>query len=144
MFEMPDGLDHKRYHATVIYNGKDVDEARRLADALRSRGLRIWFAEDDLHLAKFISTEISNALDESRYVVMSIGPAGTESGYMRDFELGAVISRASLGKTELIPVYLGRRLSVSPKQSSHFAAWRDYGRRFSGGSGNSQGFRPTR
>jgi TIR domain len=91
------------YHAFISSNFEDLEWARKLAQHLRQRGLRI-FDEASIKLGADIPYTIENGIRSSRHVILILTPRAFSSNWVA-FEASLAISRdpQSADRT-LIPV----------------------------------------
>jgi len=83
----------------LAYSHTNKDWARSLAEALRKRGVTVWFDEWALLPGDRITDQIEHALRESEYILMLVGEDNAKSPWIA-FELGAAIG---MDKT-IVPV----------------------------------------
>jgi hypothetical protein len=83
----------------ISYSQPDADWARAFAQALKERGIAVWFAESDIRPGESVRDAIEAALRESDVIVALVDP-GHPSKPNLFFELGAAIG---MGK-KVVPI----------------------------------------
>jgi len=88
----------------IAYAFKDRDIAKRIASALKSRGIRTWMAEDEIRPGDKISVKIDEGLRQSGYLIALLSRASVESRWVQE-EFRMAMSREAKGKwPKVIPV----------------------------------------
>lgn len=80
-----------------------VDIARPLAEALKDKGLKVWYDEYELRIGDSLRRSIDKGLRESRYVVLILSPIFFEKKWTQ-LELDGMLSQESAGKERVLPV----------------------------------------
>jgi len=103
----------------ISHASEDKDEiARPLADALRARGLRVWYDESSLKLGDSLRQAIDKGLGRSRFGVVILSPRFFEKHWPQQ-ELNGLVTREVNAKKVILPVWHGvtfddvRRYSVT-------------------------------
>jgi hypothetical protein len=76
----------------ISYAQADKEIARRIADELRSSGLRVWFDEWELKPGDSIASRIDQAVSTSDMLLVLLSPRSIESRWVQS-ELNAALSR---------------------------------------------------
>ena len=80
--------------------------ARPLAQALKDRGLRVWFDEFTLRVGDSLRESIDHGLGKSRYGIVVLSKAFFDRHWTTQ-ELNGLASRESRGKKVILPVWFG-------------------------------------
>lgn len=75
-----------------------------LAEALRSRGVRVWLDQWTIELGESISTSISEGLKHSRFGIVVLSKPFFARAWPKK-ELGALFAREGSGSSHIIPVW---------------------------------------
>ena len=102
------GIDpeDKQYDVFISHAGEDKDEvARPLADALRARGLVVWFDEFELRIGDSLRRKIDKGISGSRFGVVVLSPSFFSKGWP-NYELdGLVTIGVTSGRSVVLPVW---------------------------------------
>lgn len=89
----------------VCHASEDKEEfARPLAQALKARGLRVWFDEFTLRVGDSLRRSIDKGLAHSRYGVVVISPAFLSKEWPQK-ELDGLMAREVDGRKVILPVW---------------------------------------
>ena len=90
----------------IAYSFKDSSHAKKLAQDLRSKGLRVWLAEEQIRPGDNIQKKINEALQTSGYLLALLSRASLSSeGVKNEFQMALL--RESQGKwPRVIPVLI--------------------------------------
>ncbi|MFB3910449.1 MAG: toll/interleukin-1 receptor domain-containing protein [Candidatus Eisenbacteria bacterium] len=92
----------------VSYAREDLSAARLLTEALSSRGLTCWLAEDDLRPGDDFGRRIREALDSSRLCLLVLSKASSTSRPWLSREWSTILETAWRRRTWIVlPVLLG-------------------------------------
>jgi hypothetical protein len=92
------------YDVFVSYSKKDAPFVRSLTEALRERGVKVWYDSGELRVGENFMRRIEDALEQSRYFLLVISPEYLSSQW-NSFELGVALSRdASSNGGHILPV----------------------------------------
>lgn len=107
-----------QYHSLFIsYSSKDETLARRLHADLQDRGVRCWFAPEDMKIGDRIRLRIDEAIHQQNKLLLLLSEHAMESSWVED-EVEAAIEKEQRQQREvLFPV----RLDESVMQTTH--AW---------------------
>jgi len=88
----------------ISYSSQDKEFTRRLADDLKSRGIEVWFDEDQIAPGDSIIGAIEAGLEQMTFLVVVLSPAAVTSGWVRR-EVRTALHRAiSSGQVAVIPI----------------------------------------
>ena len=97
--------DNLEWDVFVSHASEDKEEfARPLAQALKDRGLRVWFDEFTLRVGDSLRRSIDKGLRSSRYGVVVISPAFLNKEWSQK-ELDGLIAREMDGRKVILPVW---------------------------------------
>lgn len=103
----------------ISHASEDKDDiARPLAEALRAKGLRVWYDESSLKLGDSLRQAIDKGLGRSRFGVVILSPRFFEKHWPQQ-ELNGLVTREVNAKKVILPVWHGvtfddvRRYSVT-------------------------------
>jgi hypothetical protein len=89
----------------ISHAWEDKDEvARPLANALRRRGLTVWYDEFELRIGDSLRRKIDRGLGNSRFGVMVLSPAFFGKGWP-EYELDGLVNRSIAGEQVLLPIW---------------------------------------
>jgi hypothetical protein len=100
------------FDAFLSHNSNDKSEARQLKQLLESRGLTVWFDEDQLQPGLSWQPLLEQGLQIAGSVIVAIGSAGM--GPWQTEETRAAISNAQSLNRPVIPVLLPNSASAEP------------------------------
>lgn len=83
----------------VSYSAKDAEWVRKSVDALRERGLSVWYAPSGLKPGTDFPTQVREALKGSSIVLLFLSPHSIQSNWAA-FEVGMALA---LGK-RIVPI----------------------------------------
>lgn len=93
------------YDAFISHASEDKTAfVRPLAQALRRRGLRIWYDEFELRIGDSLSEKIDKGLATSRYGIVVLSPAFLAKNWPR-YELNGLVAREIEGRKVILPVW---------------------------------------
>jgi TIR domain-containing protein/restriction endonuclease len=98
--------DLRRPQAFISYAQADRDTARRIADALKSAGLRVWFSEWELQPGDSIARRIDEALSASDVLLVLLSPNAISSNWVQSEWRTAVSSQLSNRAVTVIPILI--------------------------------------
>lgn len=98
------GVDEK-WDVFISHASDDKEDiARPLADALRQRGIKVWFDEFTLKVGDSLRRSIDKGLARSRYGIVIISPAFLEREWPQK-ELDGLVAREIDGHKVILPVW---------------------------------------
>ena len=96
-------MTKNKYDVFISYSHQDESSARKLAEALESKGLSAW-TNTEIRPGKKWAEQIEKALKQSKVFLLLISPDFLASRWT-NFELGVALSRAALSPdTHIIPL----------------------------------------
>src|SRR6266566_1990187 len=124
------------YSCFISYSDKDRAFAERLYDDLQSKGVRCWFAPEDLKWGEKIRTGIDEAIHLHDKLLLILSKHSVASGWV-EHEVKTALARARKEKrTELFPVRIDRAVFDSPfdweteirheRNIGNFTQWKDH------------------
>ena len=97
--------DASVYDVFISHASEDKDEvARPLADALSSKGLRVWYDEYELKIGDSLRRKIDRGLACSRFGIVVISRDFIKKGWT-NYELDGLVTRAVSGEQVLLPIW---------------------------------------
>ena len=98
---------------------RDSSVAAALAKALKKKGLRVWYDQEQVRLGDSFLRDIEYALEHSHCFLLLISPHYSRSQWS-NFEMGVALSRAREGH-RIVPVFIGDIDSLAlPPYVRHF------------------------
>ncbi len=89
----------------ISHASEDKDEVvRPLAEALRKRGLDVWYDEFELKIGDSLRRKIDSGLARSRFGVVVLSQAFLGKGWT-NYELDGLVTRAVSGEQVLLPIW---------------------------------------
>lgn len=99
-----EGLSTRDYDVFVSHASEDKDVARPLAEALRERGLAVWFDEQELRIGDSLRRKIDQGIARSRFGIVILSAPFFSKGWPQ-YELDGLVTLAVTGKQVLLPVW---------------------------------------
>lgn len=94
-----------QYDVFISHASEDKDEiVRPLAEALRSRGLRVWYDEFELKIGDSLRRKIDLGLANSRVGLVVLSDPFFKKGWT-NYELDGIVSRSVNGEQQLLPIW---------------------------------------
>lgn len=95
-----------QFDVFLSHNGKDKPRVRKLAERLKSAGLRVWFDEWNIKSGDIIALKVDEGLEQSRVLLLCISANALASGWVA-LERSTAVHRdpANVGR-RFIPVLL--------------------------------------
>ena len=91
----------------ISHASEDKDEvARPLAEALRERGLHVWYDELELRIGSSLRRTIDRGVARSRFGVVVLSDSFFEKGWPA-YELDGLVTRTVSGEQVLLPIWHG-------------------------------------
>jgi len=95
------------YDVFISHASEDKDiVARPLANALKERGLKVWYDEFTLRIGSNLRQMIDHGIANSRFGVVILSEAFFEKGWT-NHELDGLVTRTVGGSQELLPIWHG-------------------------------------
>jgi hypothetical protein len=105
---LPSLLDQaiQMYSCFISYSGKDEDFARRLHADLQDKGVRCWFAPEDMKIGAKILDTLDEAIRLRDKVLLVLSEASIASEWVEDEVTKAFAEERQRGGTVLFPIRL--------------------------------------
>jgi guanylate kinase len=97
---------HSDYDVFLSHSSSDKDYVRPLVQELRSRGFRVFFDEEVLHVGDSLFKALSSALEACEYLVFCVSRASTTSGWVEREVGGSLAEQAKRQRKRILPVLL--------------------------------------
>ena len=95
------------YDVFISHASEDKDSVvRPLANALASRGLKVWFDEFELKIGDSLRRKIDRGLAKSKFGIVVLSRDFIRKGWT-NYELDGIISKANTGEQVLLPIWHG-------------------------------------
>ncbi|MEV6927992.1 toll/interleukin-1 receptor domain-containing protein [Dactylosporangium sp. NPDC051485] len=95
----------KDWHVFISHATEDKDRVvRPLAEALRRRGLRVWYDEFEMRLGDSLRERIDEGIARSTFGVVVLSPAFIAKHWTK-YELNGLVSRFVYGQQTILPVW---------------------------------------
>ncbi|OBF14824.1 molecular chaperone Tir [Mycobacterium kubicae] len=119
---MPDLLAAERdFDVFVSHASEDKDEiVRPLAEALRRRGLDVWFDEFELKIGDSLRRKIDTGIARSRFGIVVLSPSFFAKGWPQ-YELDGLVTMSVSGSQVLLPLWHGISKDEVKRQSPSLA-----------------------
>src|ERR1019366_4346572 len=95
-----------QFDVFLSHNAKDKPRVRRLAERLKSAGLRVWFDEWNVRSGDIIALKVDEGLEQSRVLLLCISPNALASGWVALERSTAVHRDPSNDDRRFIPLLL--------------------------------------
>jgi hypothetical protein len=104
----PDSSESDRdFDVFVSHASEDKNEVvRPLAEALRQRGLDVWYDEFELKIGDSLRRKIDSGIARSRFGVVVLSPSFFAKGWPQ-YELDGLVTMSVSGKQVLLPLWHG-------------------------------------
>jgi hypothetical protein len=87
-----------RFDVFLSHNAKDKPRVRRLAERLKSAGLRVWFDEWNVRSGDIIALKVDEGLEQSRVLLQCVSRNALDSGWVALEWTFPAVSRIKLGR----------------------------------------------
>jgi hypothetical protein len=95
----------EKFDVFISHASEDKEEvARPMAEALRARGLRVWYDEFTLRIGDSLRRKIDEGLANSRVGLVVLSPTFLNKGWT-NHELDGIVTRAVTGEQVLLPIW---------------------------------------
>ena len=95
------------YDVFISHASEDKDSVvRPLAEALVTRGLKVWYDEFELKIGDSLRHKIDKGLAKSRFGIVVLSRDFIRKGWT-NYELDGIISRANTGEQIILPIWHG-------------------------------------
>lgn len=89
------------------YASEDKDSVvRPLAQALVTKGLKVWYDEFELKIGDSLRRKIDRGLAKSKFGIVVLSRSFIKKGWT-NYELDGIISKANTGEQVLLPIWHG-------------------------------------
>lgn len=96
---------NKEYDVFISHASEDKDNVvRSLANALKARGVRVWYDEFELKIGDSLRRKIDQGLSKSRFGIVVISRAFIKKGWT-NYELDGLMTKAISGQQTLLPIW---------------------------------------
>lgn len=103
----PKTAAERDFDVFVSHASEDKDAVvRPLAQALRDRGLKVWYDEFELRIGDSLRRKIDNGIARSRFGIVVLSPAFFAKGWPQ-YELDGLVTMSVSGKQVLLPLWHG-------------------------------------
>ena len=97
----------RNYDVFISHASEDKDRVvTPLANALRNRGLSVWFDRFELRIGDSLRRKIDSGISRSRFGIVVLSPAFFAKGWPQ-YELDGLVTMAVSGKQVLLPLWHG-------------------------------------
>lgn len=96
---------NKEYDVFISHASEDKNEVvRPLANALKEKGLNVWYDEFELKIGDSLRRKIDQGLSRSRFGIVVISKAFIKKGWT-NYELDGLMTKAVSGQQTLLPIW---------------------------------------
>jgi uncharacterized protein DUF1883/TIR domain-containing protein len=100
-----DGDDGRVWDVFISHAGEDkAAVVRPLAEALRERGVEVWFDEFELKIGDSLRRKIDTGLARSKFGIVVLSRSFFAKGWPQ-YELDGIVSRSVSGEQTLLPIW---------------------------------------
>ncbi len=124
------------YTAFISYSSKDEELAQRLYADLQAKGVRCWFAPEDLKIGDLFSTEIDQAIQLHDRLLLLLSTNSMESAWVEHEVRTALERERKQGQPVLFPIRLDDAVMGTTQQWAYdlrrqrhigdFTRWKDH------------------
>lgn len=125
-----------RHSCFISYSTKDMEFAQRLNVDLRARGLRVWFAPEELKIGDYFQERIEKSILENDKTMIILSEASLQSSWV-EREVNAALEReARENRIVLFPIRIDNQIMQAKqpwaadlrrqRQIGDFTNWKDY------------------
>lgn len=98
---------YMKYDVFISHASEDKDSVvRPLAQALVTRGLKVWYDEFELKIGDSLRRKIDRGLAKSRFGIVVLSQSFIKKGWT-NYELDGIISKANTGEQVILPIWHG-------------------------------------
>lgn len=95
------------YDVFISHASEDKDSVvRPLAQALVTKGLKVWYDEFELKIGDSLRRKIDRGLAKSKFGIVVLSQSFIKKGWT-NYELDGIISKANTGEQVLLPIWHG-------------------------------------
>lgn len=119
-----DAARSKRWDSFISHFSGDKPFSRRIAEALRLRGIRTWMDDDEIDIGESLSAKIEQGLTDSYTFMIILSPEALTRPWVKE-ELRAAYARRFAGSLTILPV-LHKECEIPPFLADYrYADFRD-------------------
>lgn len=97
--------ENKEYDIFISHASEDKEEVvRPLANALKHKGIKVWYDEFELKMGDSLRRKIDQGLSKSRFGVVVISKSFIKKGWT-NYELDGLMTKAISGQQILLPIW---------------------------------------
>lgn len=97
--------ESKEYDVFISHASEDKDAVvRPLANALKSKGLSVWYDEFELKIGDSLRRKIDQGLSKSKFGIVVISRSFIKKGWT-NYELDGLMTKAISGQQTLLPIW---------------------------------------
>ena len=98
---------YMEYDVFISHASEDKDSVvRPLAQALVTKGLKVWYDEFELKIGDSLRRKIDRGLAKSKFGIVVLSRSFIKKGWT-NYELDGIISKANTGEQVLLPIWHG-------------------------------------
>lgn len=113
--------DERSFDVFISHASEDKDDVvTPLANALRGRGLSVWFDKFELRIGDSLRRKIDTGISRSHFGIVVLSPAFFAKGWPQ-YELDGLVTLAVSGKQVLLPLWHGVSKDEVVRQSPSLA-----------------------
>lgn len=95
----------KEYDVFISHASEDKDlVVRPLANALKEKGIKVWYDEFELKIGDSLRRKIDQGLSKSRFGIVVISKSFINKGWT-NYELDGIMTKAISGQQTLLPIW---------------------------------------
>lgn len=99
--------NHMEYDVFISHASEDKDSVvRPLAQALVTKGMKVWYDEFELKIGDSLRRKIDRGLAKSKFGIVVLSQSFIKKGWT-NYELDGIISKAITGEQVLLPIWHG-------------------------------------
>jgi hypothetical protein len=100
-----DNENERIYDVFISHASEDKDEVvRPLANALKDKGLQVWFDEFELRIGDSLRRKIDKGLANSRFGIVVLSQSFLKKGWT-NYELDGLVTKTVTGEQILLPIW---------------------------------------
>lgn len=96
----------KEFDFFISHASEDKDDiVRKLAEALKESGFKVWYDEFELNVGDSLREKIDIGLKNSQYGIVVISPAFVNKKRWTEYELNGMVAREMNGHKVILPIW---------------------------------------